>query len=55
MDPEIIKLSEVSQTNIIRITYMWNPIKIIETHKTERLTDLKVNLMVTKGKCAGWR
>ena len=32
MDLEIIKLSEVSQTNIISITYMWNPIKMIQTN-----------------------
>ena len=55
MDLEIIKLSEVSHTNILYHLHVESNKKWYkQTHKTERLTDLKINLMITKGKREGW-
>ena len=54
MDPEIITLSEVSQTRQIsyNITYMWNLKKWYKwtyLQNRNRLTDLENKVMVTKG------
>ena len=51
MDPEIFKLSEVSQQRQM-ISLMWNQklTQLTYLQNRDRLTDMKIKLMVTKGK-----
>ena len=51
MDPEIIILSEVSQQRQM-ISLMWNQklTQLTYLQNRDRLTDMKIKLMVTKGK-----